>query len=79
MKKMNFNQKCVFFFNFLTCGWIALLTCSISMFTGCGADESRDKPIIANFVSAHPSGGCTSDIAAFGGISEPYGKVRHPL
>ena len=45
----------------------------VLILTGCGGDDGLEEiSPIANFVSAHPSGGCTSDIAVFGGITVTF-------
>lgn len=43
-----------------------LIMLIVFILTGCGSDEEEVAPV-ANFVSVHPPGGCTSDIAANGG------------
>ena len=51
-----------------------LIMLMVFILAGCGGDDDSLEEVapIANFVSAHPSGGCTSDIAAFGGITVTF-------
>ena len=46
----------------------------VLILAGCGGDDDSLEEVvpIASFVSASPSGGCTSDNAAFGGITVTF-------
>ena len=51
-----------------------LIMLMVLILAGCGGDDDslEEGAPIANFVSAVPPGGCTSDIAAFGGITVTF-------
>ena len=55
-----------------------LLLLIVIILAGCGGDDEEVAPI-ANFVSATPAGGCTRDIAAFGGITVTFDNPPRDL